>query len=170
MESRLERLQIPVPNPVLAEWLNGPQCRRMVETRTAQVYSVYVSLLPVITGNLVRGAYWHVGRGGWGPGESDRWFGWVGNSALSYRKTRGQPYPRVIEWGKASRGIPGQGQLRLAGSIVLGSPAPALRTAVRSGRAKVQTREASGSGRFAKSRRPQGRGNLPRLPRKPRYR
>jgi hypothetical protein len=49
-----------------------------------------------------------------------RWFGWVGNNALSYRKQENQPYPRFIEYGKPSKGKPGQHQLANAVAVVAG--------------------------------------------------
>lgn len=110
-EERIRRINIPVPNPGLAEWLNGPECRAQVEMITQRIFVAYQQALPVITGNLKRGAYYYVDKGGWGA-DKDRWFGWVGNNALSYRKTKNQPYPRFIEYGKPTRGIEGQHQLR----------------------------------------------------------
>lgn len=119
-ESRLRRISIPVPNKGLAEWLMSPQCRELVESVTMEIHSVYQNSLPVITGNLREGAYWHVGHGGWG-GEQDRWFGWVGNRARSYRNKKGYLYGRFIEWGKPTRGIEGQHQLREAVHLVMSS-------------------------------------------------
>lgn len=113
LESRLRRISIPTPNRGLAEWLKGSECRAMVEAATMEIFAVYQNSLPARTGTLRAGAYYTVDHGGWGA-EQDRWFGWVGNRALSYRKTRGYLYGRFIEWGKPTRGIPGQHQLRNA--------------------------------------------------------
>lgn len=124
MADRLRRINIPTPNAALAEWLTGPECRAAVEEVTSRIYTVYARTLPAsefdpdVPGsgqqNLRRHAYWNVYQ------EGDRWFGEVGNDALSYRPQRGQPYPRYIEYGKPSKGVPGQGQLRAAAHLVAG--------------------------------------------------
>lgn len=119
-EARLRRISIPTPNKGLAEWLMSKECKAMVTEATMEIFSAYQNSLPVRTGNLRDGAYWTVGHGGW-RGEQDRWFGWVGNRARSYRKTRGYLYGRFIEYGKPSRGIEGQHQLRNATHSVLSS-------------------------------------------------
>lgn len=121
-EDRLRRISIPTPNKGLAEWLMGSECRALVEAATMEIHAAYQNSLPVRTGNLRDGAGWYVGHGGWG-GEQDRWFGWVFNRALSYRPQTGYLYGRFIEWGKPSRGIPGQHQLRNATHSVLSSMA-----------------------------------------------
>ncbi len=118
-DDRLRRINIPIPNPSLAAWLMSPQCKAVVEQVTSEIFVAYHNTLPVITGNLKRGAYMHVGHGGFGE-DQDRWFGWVGNRALSYRPQRGKPYPRYIEYGKPTKGVPGQGQLRRAAHLVAG--------------------------------------------------
>ena len=128
-ESRLRRINIPTPNPAMAEWLMGAECRGMVERVTAEIYTVYARTLPAsefdpdVPGsgeqNLRRHASWHVYTDGFG-GEHDRWFGAVTNDALSYRPQRGAPYPRFIEYGKPSKGVPGQHQLREAAHLVAG--------------------------------------------------
>ena len=82
----------------------------------------YRETLPVVTGNLRRAPICHVTRGGWGTQE-DRWFGYVGNAALSYRTLQGKPYPRYIEYGK--RGAPAEGQLRRAAGLISGRVASA---------------------------------------------
>lgn len=116
---RLRRINIPSPNPALADWLMGTECRGVVQEVTEKIFVTYQNTLPVITGNLRRGAYMRVDHGGFGA-EQDRWFGWVGNNALSYRKQRNQPYPRYIEYGKPTKGVPGQYQLRRAAELVAG--------------------------------------------------
>lgn len=116
-DDNLRRININVPNDQLAEWLLGPGCKAAVERVTAEIYSIYVSTLPEITGNLKAGANMYVDHGGWGA-DQDRWFGYVGNSALSYRNTKGKPYPRYIEYGKNGQG--GQHQLLRAAEIVGG--------------------------------------------------
>lgn len=124
----IRRVKIPVPNPGLAEWLLGPECKSSVRAVTEAVYTIYVNTVPVRRpkdddpedwpppGNLKRGAAWDVGIGGWG--KNDRYFGWVYNDALSYRKQKGQPYPRFIEYGKPSKGKPGGYHLQKAAEIV----------------------------------------------------
>ncbi len=138
---RIRRIEIPIPNPALQEWLNGPEMYSAVRAVVDRVHTLYQNSLPVLTGNLrygnenvdeaavgfadgQHGAYKVVKKGGWmtadggGAGSAtyidQRWFGWVGNNALSYAKKVDQPYPRFIEYGKRSRGIAGQGQLREA--------------------------------------------------------
>lgn len=117
---RLRRINVPVPNPGLAEWLMGAESRRVVEEVTTEIFNAYYNTLPVITGNLRRGAYMYVDVDTWGPGGSPRWFGYVGNKALSYRPRRGYLYGRFIEYGKPTRGIPGQHQLARAAELVAG--------------------------------------------------
>lgn len=116
-QRRLYRVSIPIRNRTLAEWLKGPRCRELVEARTAELFAVYESMLPVRTerlerlpapGRLKRGAYYRIGRGGWGA-EKDRWFGWVGNTA---------PYATTIEWGSPSRNIEGQHHLKNAAALL----------------------------------------------------
>ena len=142
---RIRRIQIPIPNPALAEWLNGPEMYSAVRNVVDQVHAIYLNSLPELTGNLKygienvdeaavgfadgqHGAYKVVKKGGWmtadggGAGSAtyidQRWFGWVGNNALSYAKQVDQPYPRFIEYGKPSKGKPGQHQLREALAVV----------------------------------------------------
>lgn len=126
---RMRRINIPTPNADLEKWLMGPECRALVERVTTEIYTLYQYTLPAsrfdprVPGsgehNLRRGADMMIAQGGW-YGEQDRWFGWVTNHALSYRKKRGEPYPRYIEYGKPTKGIPGQGQLRNAARVVAG--------------------------------------------------
>lgn len=118
-ENRLRRINIPTPNADLAKWLMGPECRAEVERVTTEIYSYYVNSLPVRTGNLKTHAGYYIEHGGWGA-ERDRWFGWVTNDALSYRKTRGQPYPRVVEYGNRRLNIPAGRHLRRAAELVAG--------------------------------------------------
>lgn len=118
-QDSLRRIDIPVPNPALADWLTGPQCKAIVTEVTTDIYLAYRNTLPVITGNLQEGADMDVEIGGFGE-DHDRWMGRVYNRALSYRRTRGKPYPRYIEYGKPSRGVPGQYQLRRAAHLVAG--------------------------------------------------
>lgn len=115
----LRRINIPSPNPALADWLLGSESRAVVEEVTSEIFVAYRNTLPVITGNLKRGAYMDVRVGGWGS-DQDRWFGYVGNNALSYRPRRGYLYGRFIEYGKPTRGIPGQHQLQRAAHAVAG--------------------------------------------------
>lgn len=115
-EDRVRRINIPIPNPGLGEWLKGPQCRAAVERVTAEVAAIYENSLPIgkvrdgdrHPGLLKASVSWHVGPGGWGA-DQDRWFGYVTNSA---------EYAAVIEYGKGTR--PGQHQLRNAAAIVAG--------------------------------------------------
>jgi hypothetical protein len=145
---RIRRVMIPIPNPALQEWLNGPEAFKAVKDVVDKVWVAYQNELPVRTGNLrygfenvdeaavayaegQRGAYRVVKRGGWiaaeggGAGSAtymeERWMGWVGNNALSYNKKKDQPYPRFIEYGKKSRGRAGQGQLAEAVAKVAGA-------------------------------------------------
>lgn len=125
-DPRLRRINLQIPNEQLGEWLKGPECRAKIEEITHKVFTLYQNALPVRSGNLRRGAYYTVGYGGWGT-DQDRWFGWVGNRALSYRPTRGKRYPAAIEYGIPRRGIPGQHQLAnavaaVAGGMVQGGP------------------------------------------------
>lgn len=125
----LRRINVPVPNRQLEEWLMGSECRTRIENITTLIYSAYVNYLPAsefdpkVPGsgerNLKRGAYYRVGLGHeWGYGT--RWFGYVGNNALSYRKTRNKPYPRYIEYGKPTKGIPGRYDLANAVNDAMG--------------------------------------------------
>jgi hypothetical protein len=111
---QLSRVSIPTPNPGLARWLNSSAARAVVEKHTAEVFAVYEALLPVRQtrlsrnpppGHLKRSAYYRVGRGGWGVGEADRWFGYIANSA---------DYAAIIEYGSAKRGIAGRHDLQRA--------------------------------------------------------
>lgn len=108
--NRLRRINIPIPNPGLAEWLNGSECYKAVHDITSQVLAIYQSTVPVRSSQLKDGADMHMGRGGWGD-EQDRWFGWVTNNV---------EYAAVIEYGSRRRNIPGQRQLRRAAAIVAG--------------------------------------------------
>lgn len=139
-QRRLYRVSIPIPNPALREWLTGPQCLRMVEERTAEVFAIYEAMLPIRTtrlnrdpapGHLKKSAYYRVGRGGFGA-EKDRWFGWVGNTA---------DYAAVIEWGSRKRNIPGRHDLKKAGAIVFGEPFEAATGAATKRRAKELTQK-----------------------------
>lgn len=116
-EERLRRIHIPTPNPALADWLMSPEAKAIVTDVTAEIFTIYRNTLPVRTGNLQRGAEMDVVRGGFGE-EKDRWYGYVTNTALSYRKQQGKPYPRYIEYGKPSRGVEGQYQLQRAANLV----------------------------------------------------
>lgn len=98
-------LDVPIPNPGLQEWLNGPECEAQLKRITGEIYGYYVNALPQKTGNLREGAGTMVVRRGV-PGQTERFHGWVTNRALSYRKTKGQPYPRFIEYGKANVALP----------------------------------------------------------------
>lgn len=118
-DDRLRRININIPNDQLSKWLLGPQCKAAVTKVTAEIYSIYVSSLPVVTGNLRGGADMYVDHGGWGV-DQDRWFGFIGNHALSYRNTKGQPYPRFIEYGKPTKGIDGGHHLQRAADLVAG--------------------------------------------------
>ena len=94
-------LDIPIPNPALQEWLNGPECEAALREITGEIFRLYVNYLPRRTGTLRRGAGTMIQRMAV-PGQTERWYGWVTNRALSYRKTKGKPYPRFIEYGKAN--------------------------------------------------------------------
>lgn len=94
-KERLRRIDIPVPNPALAEWLFSPECQRLVADVTSEIFVAYQNSLPVVSGELRDSAYWRVGHGGWGS-DQDRWFGYVGNRA---------PYARVIEYGATITGV-----------------------------------------------------------------
>jgi hypothetical protein len=133
----LRSVNIPIPNPGLGEWLIGPQCREIVKAVTESIWVIYENTLPAsrfdpdIPGsgerNLKRGANWDVNIGGFG--HSDRWVGYVYNTALSYKKQKGQPYPRAIEYGNPARNTPGQHQLRDAANAVganIGVPGSAV--------------------------------------------
>jgi hypothetical protein len=105
-ETRLLRvgdwaLDVPVPNPGLQKWLNGPECEAALKDVVEEIYRYYINYLPVKTGRLRGKASTVVKRVGV-PGQTRRYHGWVTNSALSYRKTKGKPYPRFIEYGKAN--------------------------------------------------------------------
>lgn len=119
-EGRLRNINVYYPNPVLAAFLKGPRIRSEVERITAEVFNIYQASLPVRTGNLREGAYYYLQLDGWGQGERDRWFGYVGNKAVSYRGKKGVRYGPFIEYGKPSRGIAGQHQLARAANIVFG--------------------------------------------------
>lgn len=104
-------LDIPVPNPGLQEWLNSEQARVALTEIAQEIYRAYVNYLPAsraksnIPGsgmrNLKKGAFSGVGRRNY-PGQTERYYAWVGNRALSYKATKGKPYPRFIEYGKAN--------------------------------------------------------------------
>ncbi|MFM8798894.1 MAG: hypothetical protein ACKODT_08050 [Fluviibacter sp.] len=117
MSDKFVEYSIPIPNPALAEWLRGPECRAAVSEIAQEIFSIYQNTVPVREGNLKRGAYWDVQLGGWGA-EKDRYFGIVGNRAVSYRGQKGKPYPRYIEGG--TRKMPGQHQLENAVAAVTG--------------------------------------------------
>jgi hypothetical protein len=134
MSSKFIEYDIPIPNPDLAEWLRGPECRAAVTQIAAEIFSMYVNTLPERTGNLKQGAYWNVELNGWGA-EKDRWFGVVGNRAVSYQGQKGMPYPRYVEGG--TRRMPAQHQLknaveRVTGQIMSGETAvPGVRRNVK---------------------------------------
>lgn len=94
-------LDVQIPNPALQEWLNSEECERALAKIAADVRRAYVNYLPRRRGVLKGGAFQGVGRRT-PPGGTQRWYAWVGNRALSYRATKGQPYPRFIEYGKAN--------------------------------------------------------------------
>jgi hypothetical protein len=126
-QNRLRRINIPTPNIELAAWLKGPECRAHVENITSQIFSYYYNSLPQspldprVPGsgqrNLKNGADMKVELGGWGN-DRDRWFGWITNDAMSYRKSIGQPYSRVIEYGGGKNNIPPGHQLQRAADFV----------------------------------------------------
>lgn len=117
MSDKFIDYEIPIPNPALAEWLRGPECYKAMAKIAAEIYSLYTNTLPFRTGNLKKGAYWSVELQGWGD-ENDRWFGIVGNRAVSYRGQKGKPYPRYVEGG--TRRMPGQNQFKNAVAAVTG--------------------------------------------------
>lgn len=105
-------LDVPIPNPGLQAWLNSPQAKAALENVAQEVYRTYYNTLPKRSrrksrkgdpppGTLKRGAFHGVGQRTY-PGQTQRYYAWVGNRALSYRKTMGKPYPRFIEYGKAN--------------------------------------------------------------------
>ena len=127
------RLRLVYPNPEIAKILVGPAVKKKIAEVTSLVLTAYINLLPeseeekrrdgtIVKGsgqrNLKRGASMRmqVMDTGGGP----RWHGWVVNTALSYRPTKGQPYPRFIEYGKPKRNISGGYQLRQAAALVAG--------------------------------------------------
>lgn len=126
-ENRLYRvgdkwaLDIPIPNPGLQEWLNGPECEAQLRKVTTEIYNLYVNALPEKKGVLRKGAGTKVARRG-EPGQTERFHGWVTNRALSYRKTEGKPYPRFIEYGRKNKSGVGRSkagyQLRWAAETV----------------------------------------------------
>lgn len=123
----LRRINIPVPNDDLAKWLKGSKCRKAVEEVTSQIHAYYQNSLPVSrkdkrypkagTRNLKRHADYYVEIGGWGV-KQDRWFGWITNTAMSYRPAKNQPYAGTVEYGNASRNIPAGNQLREAAAKI----------------------------------------------------
>lgn len=104
-------LDVQIPNPALQEWLNSEECRVALEKIAQEVYRHYRNFLPAsranpkIPGsgmeNLKKGAFSRVGRRTY-PGQTERYYAWVGNRALSYKATKGKPYPRFIEYGKTN--------------------------------------------------------------------
>lgn len=92
---------VPIPNPALQEWLNSEDARKAIGRVVHEIRIAYTNYLPERTGALRAGTDAWVGRRTY-PGQTERFYGWVGNRALSYRKRRGQPYPRFIEYGKAN--------------------------------------------------------------------
>lgn len=103
-------LDVPVPNPGLQEWLNGPQAKAQLEAVAQEIYRAYRNYLPASRGpkppgsgkrNLKKGAFAGVGQRQY-KGQTKRYYAWVGNRALSYRPAKGKPYPRYIEYGKAN--------------------------------------------------------------------
>lgn len=126
-KERLYRINIPVPNDALEEWLQGPECYAAVDRVTQEILNAYQAYLPqpgsvspkgyVRKGKLMKGAYARVALGhDWGRG-GPRWFGYIGNKVL---------YARVIEYGSSKRNIQGQGQLRRAAGEFSGAVAAAL--------------------------------------------
>lgn len=122
-DGRLLRINVPTPNPAIAEALVSPRMADLVEAHTEAVLNVYRATLPRRTGNLRDGAYHYMALSDWddGYGIGQRWFGYVGNRALSYRGKRGVRYAGVIEYGEGSRA--GQGHLRRALATVMGHAA-----------------------------------------------
>lgn len=126
---RLRRINLPGHNEQLAKWLLGAQCRKEVEKVTSQIFAYYLSSLPMskldpkVPGsgmkNLKRGADWYVDISGW-YSEKDRWFGWVTNTSMSYRKQIDRPYSRVIEYGGGKNNIKPGNQLRDAARLIAG--------------------------------------------------
>jgi hypothetical protein len=124
-DSRLLRvgdwaLDVAVPNKALAAWLNGPEAEAQLKRVADEIYRAYKNSLPRRTGNLKRGAYRKVERRKL-PRQTERYYAWIGNEALSYRKKEGQPYPRAIEYGRKTKsgGRTKAGyQLRLAAAEV----------------------------------------------------
>lgn len=125
-------LDVQIPNPALQAWLNGPEAKAAIEKLTRQVYVAYVNALPEITSTLKKGAKPGVGRRKY-PGQSERYYGWVINSALSYRPREGEPYPRFIEYGKknadGSRTKAGHHLLRAAYEVARARGVPAAQLA-----------------------------------------
>lgn len=125
MSDRFIEYDIPIPNPGLAEWLRGPECYAAMATIASEIYTIYQNTVPAPpsppglprTGNLRDKAYWSVEMGGWGT-DKDRWFGIIGNRAVSYRGQLGMPYPRYVEGG--TRRMAGQHQFRDAVAAVTG--------------------------------------------------
>ncbi len=113
-QGRLMNINIPYPNPVLTAVGKSPEGADFVERATVAVFNIYQANLPVRTGNLRRQAFHYIAMDGWGEGEKDRWFGYVGNRAV---------YAGAIEYGrKTKRGgrVAGQHQLREAFNLVFG--------------------------------------------------
>ena len=107
--------EIQIPNPALEAWLMSEDCRKEVLRVTNLIMVAYKNLLPYETGNLKAGAGAGIKNG------PPRPVGYVLNKALSYRPTKGQPYPRFIEYGKPTKGIRGGHQLVRAAEMVAGN-------------------------------------------------
>jgi hypothetical protein len=122
-------LDVPIPNPGLQKWLNSSEAKVQIDRVTREVFVAYQNSLPVKEGVLRAGARAGVGKRKY-PGQSERYYGWVVNKALSYRPTTGQPYPRFIEYGKANadgtRTRAGHQLLRAAYLVAARRGAPAV--------------------------------------------
>lgn len=112
--ARIHRLEIPVPNPALQEWLVSNHCRRAVVRFTEEVLAEWRRLVEVRTGTLLRGAYEIYaisnieGTGGLHT-STPRWVGWIANPV---------PYAAVHEWGKSGTRFKGHHEMARAASLV----------------------------------------------------
>lgn len=116
MSSKFIDYDFEIPNPGMAKWLLGPECREGVTKIAREIYTIYANTIPhQPTGNLVANAYYEAIIGG---EKNDRYIGVVGNRAESYRGQKGKPYARYVEGGTSK--MPAQHQFQRAVEAVTG--------------------------------------------------
>jgi hypothetical protein len=68
----MEDVTVPVPNPFITQWLVGPECKRLVESKTHTAEMLYQAEVAKRSGDLARSSRVELYLGG---RRHDRWEG-----------------------------------------------------------------------------------------------